>query len=363
MSTGACRAGLSTGPDPTGYAVSAAGTNLGHMYLPALALLRRQHGLITHAQVLEVVPHRGDVRRLVRSGRLVPVRRGVLVDAEVWDAAEPFRARPLLRVRAAALSLQSPSYAFSHDSSSIVLDMGAPSPESALVHVSRAKVHGDAVRAGVKHHRAPYLHADVLEVHGLRVLGPARTALDLAREHGRAAGLAGCDAALRRGVRREELADAFSRMHCWPGSTVMRWCIEHADAGAESYLESLGRELVLELGVGVPQTQFGLSDGRREVWCDMRVGRHVYEVDGLLKYPDDPEAARLVLRKEKERQDFIGGFKLGVSRITAYDCGAGRAAALGRLHREQADTDRRFGTSIDDLAPFILPPARRRRSA
>jgi hypothetical protein len=333
------------------------------MYLPALALLRRQHGLITHAQVLEVVPHRSDVRRLVQSGRLVAVRRGVLADAEVWDAAEPYRARPLLRIRAATLSLQSPAYAFSHDSSSIVLDMGAPSPESALVHVSRAKVHGDAVRAGIKHHRAPYVNDEVLEVDGLRVLAPARTALDLAREHGRPAGLAGCDAALRRGVSREELTDAFSRMHCWPGSTVMRWCIEHADAGAESYLESLGRELVLELGVGVPETQFGLSDGRREVWCDIRVGRHVFEVDGLLKYPDDPEAARLVLRKEKERQDFIGGFKLGVSRITAYDCGAGRAAALARLDREHADTCRRFGTSIEDLAPFVLPASRRRRSA
>jgi hypothetical protein len=333
------------------------------MFLPAFALLRRQHGLITHAQILEVVPHRGDVRRLVQSGRLVRLRRGVLVDAEVWNAAEPYKAKPLLRIRASALSLQSTAYAFSHDSSSIVLHMGAPSPESALIHVTRAKVHGDAVRAGVKHHRAPYRTDDVLEVDGLRVLGPARTALDLAREHGRPAGLAGCDAALRQGVSREELSDAFSRMHCWPGSTVMRWCIDHADAGAESYLESLGRELVLELGAGVPQTQFGLSDGRREVWCDIRVGRHVFEVDGLLKYPEDPEAARLVLRKEKERQDFIGGFKLGVSRITAYDCGAGRAAALARLDRENADTCRRFGRSIEDLAPFVLPASRRRRSA
>lgn len=333
------------------------------MYLPTFALLRRQHGLITHAQLLEVVPHRGDVRRLVRAGRLVPVRRGVLADAEVWDAAERFRAKPLLRVRAAALTLQSTSYAFSHDSSSIILGMGAPVPEAALVHISRAKVHGDAERAGVKHHRAPFLEVEAGEVEGLRVLGPARTALDMAREHGRAAGLAACDAALRHGVTRAELVEAFERMHCWPGSTVMRWCIAHADAGAESYLESVGRELVLELGVGTPHTQFGLSDGRREVWCDIRVGRHVFEVDGLLKYPDDPAAARVVLRKEKERQDFIGGFKLGISRITAYDCGPGRTAALARLHREQADTARRFGASIEDLSPFVLPPTQRRRGA
>jgi hypothetical protein len=243
------------------------------MYLPAFALLRRQHGLITHAQALELVPHRSDVRRLVLAGRLVPVRRGVLADGEVWAAAEPYRERPLLRIRAATLSLQATSYAFSHDSSSIVLEMGAPAPESALVHISRAKVHGDAVRAGIKHHRAPYVRGEVIELAGLRVLDPARTALDMAREHGRAAGLAACDAALRLGVTRAELATVFARMHCWPGSTVMRWCIEHADAGAESYLESLGRELVLELGVGSPHTQFGISDGRREAWCDIRGGQ------------------------------------------------------------------------------------------
>ena len=116
------------------------------------------------------------------------------------------------------------------------------------------------------------------------------------------------------------------------------------------------------LGVGSPHTQFGISDGRREAWCDIRVGRHVFEVDGLLKYPDDPAAARQVLRKEKERQDFLGGFKLGVSRIAAYDCDGGRQAALARLHREQSDTCRRFGTAIDDLAPYVLPASRRRRS-
>lgn len=334
------------------------------MYLPAFALLRRQHGLITHAQLLTVVCHRSDIRRLIRSGSLTPIRRGVLVDAEVWNNAEHYRARPLLRIRAATLTLQSTTYVFSHDSSAIVLEMGAPRPETALVHITRRKVHGDAERAGVKHHRAPHLDSEVRVEEGLRVLDPARTALDIAREHGRAHGLAACDAALRCGSTRQDLEVAFGRMHCWPQSTVMRWCIEHADFHAESYLESLARDLVLELGVGTPQTQFGLTDGRREVWCDIRVFRHIFEVDGLLKYPhDDPEEARLVLRREKERQDFISGFKLGVSRITAYDCGAGRAAALTRLEREYADTCRRFGTAIDDLAPFVLPLSRRRQSA
>lgn len=330
------------------------------MYVPAFALMRRQHGLITHDQLRQIGASPEDVRRLVKAGRLVRLRRGTYCDGDTWRGADSYREQPILRVRAASLTLRSTPYAFSHDSAAIVLDMGSPSPTSALVHVSRTKVHGDAVRAGVKHHLAPYSATRVLEIDGLRLLDPARTALDLAREHGRSAGLAGCDAALRLGVPREELELEFAEMHCWPNSRIMRWCIEHCDDGAESYLESQGRELVLELGIGSPETQFGLADGRREVWCDIRVARHVFEVDGLLKYADDPDKARAVLRKEKERQDFISGFKLGVSRITARDCGPGRAAALVRLAREFEDTCRRFGTSIEDLRPFIVPRSLRR---
>ncbi len=330
------------------------------MYLPAFDLLHRQHGLITSRQLAELGCTRDDVDRLLGHGKLVRVRRGVYADGDAWSTADPHRSRPLLRIRAAGMSLTSPFYVFSHDSAAIVLEMGAPSPATAIVHVTRSKVHGDAERAGVKHHRAPFAKEDVVVVHGLRVLRPARTALDMAREHGRAAGLAACDSALRRGVSREQLTEVLDSMFCWPGTHTMAWCVEQADRGAESYLESQGRELVLELGIGRPSTQLGLTDGRREVWIDFHVGRHMFEVDGMAKYPDDPEEARAALRKEKDRQDFIGGFKLGVSRITAYDCGAGRAAALARLHREHADTCRRFGSSIDDLAPFVLPPERRR---
>ena len=128
-----------------------------------------------------------------------------------------------------------------------------------------------------------------------------------------------------------------------------------ADPGAESWLESAGRVLVASLGIGRPETQFGLRDGRRSVRCDLRVGRHVFEVDGMVKYgptlTDDP---RRTLREEKARQDFITGFKLGVSRITAHDCGPGWAAAQRRLLREFQDTCARWGTDMGDLAPHVV---------
>ena len=114
-------------------------------------------------------------------------------------------------------------------------------------------------------------------VAGLPVLDRARTALDMVREHGRAYGLAACDAALRQGVTRAELCERLARMKDWPHSRCMRWCIEHADPLAESYLESLVRDFVLELGIGRPELQLGLSDGHTTAFADMIVKRHFFK--------------------------------------------------------------------------------------
>ena len=304
-----------------------------------------------------------EVRRLVVAGSLVRVRRGVYVDAETWAALEPYREQPMIRIRAAQLALQS-EHVLSHDSASIVLGMGAPRPRDALVHVTRSKVHGDAVRAGVKHHLAPYRPDDVLTREGLTVLGPARTALDMVREHGRAHGLAACDAAMRSGTTRTQLGGVLQTMGSWPHSRSMRWCVEHADGRAESYLESLGRDLVLELGIGRPELQFGITDGHRTAFVDMVVGRHCIEVDGRMKYePDNPSGHDpvVVLMEEKSRTDFLLGMKLGVSRVTQHDLFKARPAALRRLAREYADTCSRFGTDVSDLTPYRISrsPARR----
>lgn len=333
------------------------------MYLPLIALMQRQHGLVTSRQLAGAGLDPNDVRRLLALGELVRVRRGVYADGQAWHGLDPFRGRPLLAVRAAQMVLRAHDYAFSHDSASIPLAMGAPDPRTSLVHVSRPKVHGDAVRGGVKHHLAPYRPEDVTDVDGLPVLVRSRTALDMVREHGRAHGLAACDAALRQGVSRAELADQLSRMAAWPHSRCMRWCIQHADPLAESYLESLARDFVLELGIGHPECQFGLTDGHTTAFVDLRVGRHFFEADGLLKYsignPSD-EDPDVVLLKEKRRHDFLTGFKLGSSRLTHAELFGGRRAALTRVFREYADTCARFGSSIDDLAPYRVTRTRPR---
>ncbi|WP_210439036.1 type IV toxin-antitoxin system AbiEi family antitoxin domain-containing protein [Nocardioides xinjiangensis] len=316
---------------------------------------RTQHGLLTHQQAVATGLSPRDIARLVRAGAWARIRKGVYADAEAYAAADPHREAPMIRMRAVVLSLAR-TPVFSHDSAAIVLGLGVPDAARAAVHVAQPEHRASRKAGGVVTHGAPFRDDEVRVVDGLRVVGAARTALDMARFHGLWPGVAACDAALRSGVTRADLEAAAAVMRGWPYKARVDRAVGLADAGSESYLESLARGLVVDLGIGTPQTQFGLTDGHRVAWCDIRVDRHVFEADGLLKYAADPDRA---LREEKNRQDFVCGFKLGVSRITLHDCLAGRRAALRRLAREYADTCARFGTSIDDLAPYVLPSSAR----
>ena len=328
--------------------------------------MARQRGLITHQQCLACGMDPRAVRQLLSSGAWVRVRRGVYADADAWGALDEFHGRPLQRVRAASLVLER-SHHFSHDSAALALGIWLPDARASLVHVTRPRVLGRRIEAGIKHHKATFTPAQSLVVDGLPVLGLARTALDIAREHGLTPGVAAVDSARRLGASLAELREVAEQMWCWPGSRVIAGAITLSDPRSESYGEAAARVLVHELGIGWPEAQFELSDGVRHVACDLRVGRHVFEFDGKLKYltPEqggiDVAPAGQTLWQEKKRQDFVTGFKLGMSRITTYDLHAGRAAARGRLIREFEDTCRRFGTSIDDLAPYIVhrryPPA------
>lgn len=301
------------------------------------------------------------VDRLVRVGTWVAVRRGVYA-TPAYVAAQLHRSdRQRLQDDAACLRI-SRSHVRSHASAAVVLGMQVLLPDPPTTHVTRDGVHGSRHEHGVKHHLAPYDAAQVLVVDGVRVLEPARTALDITREQGLVAGVAAMDAALRLGVRRERLQTAFAQMTCWPGSTLIRAGLERCDAGSDSLAETLGRLMAARLGRGRPQTQFGLSCDGRTAYADLRLGRHLIEIDGRMRYaPGQPRRPDEIWWDEKKRQDWLCGFKLGISRLTWADVWPfGQPAVLARLEREAADTDRRFGTDIADLAPYVVQRRPRR---
>lgn len=323
------------------------------------AIMSSNHGLITRRQAIDagLVPERID--RLVRDGDWTSVRRGVYADSAYVATLTTRRGQRLLADRAASKRISMP-HVMSHDSAAYELDLAILYASKPLTHVTRPVVVGTHLRHGVKHHLAPYRPPQVVEIEGIAVLDAARTGLDIAREHGNRAGVVAIDSARRAGASLDDLWRAEQPMKSWPEVTVVREAIDLSDPNSDSAAETLGRELVEELGFGRPQTQFGLTADGRTAWCDLRLGRHLFECDGYIKYQRVEDGgvaivdAQETVWREKQRQDWVCGFKLGMSRIIWADFwGAERAAALVRLRREYLDTCARFGESIEDLTPYL----------
>ncbi len=309
------------------------------------AHLTRHHAVITHAALLQLGVDRAEVKRWAAQGSLVRLRRGAYTDAATWGEADEYHGRPRLLALAASATMQH-RHVLSHDSAAHVLGLDFLQPARPLLHVTRDRVVGSRTCSGVKHHGAPYRAEQVVEVDGVRVLDPVRTALDLGREHGLHAGTSACDQALRRGATREDLVRAAADMWSWPQVTTVRRCIELADGGAENPGETLARIVVAGLGFGRPRTQFPVRTRWGLRWCDLVVGAHVIEFDGRLKYRESAAGERAgdVVWRERSRERALLDAGLGVSRVTWTELRADSVPATSaRLIREINETVRRVG--------------------
>jgi hypothetical protein len=334
--------------------------------LPAVRRLAlSENGLISRYAALNAGVPADDVVRLVRGGTWVPVRRGWYTHRDHWQALDERIGRPRLLIVASHRSLARP-HVVSHSSAANLLDLPILQVSDGLVHVTKPGGPRAWVRHGIKHHQARYTQEQVIARLGVPVLDIARTALDIGRESGFVHGVCAIDAARQRGVTMAELQAALTAMRHWPNVAASRAALDFSDDGAESIGESLLRIVVDEAGLGPIQTQFELRDGSRSARCDMRVGRQLFEFDGRLKYLR-PAAGGIATKpsdqivwEEKQRQDWLGGFELGMSRIVWSELwGDQRRLTIARLQREFAATTARYGTSIDDLAPYLV---RRRAS-
>jgi hypothetical protein len=285
------------------------------------------------------------------------VRPGWFTPRDAWDALDTQRGRPLLEIVAAHRSVHEP-HAISHVSAAVVLDLPFLRPRVPLIHLTKLKGPRTRVRAGIKHHQARCRVPVLMTRDGVPILGPERTALDIAREDGFAAGVVAIDAVRRRGVSLKELELHLEHMRHWPHVSIAREALGFSDPGAESIGESLLRILVSELDLGLPmETQFEIRDATGCARCDLRVGRHIFEFDGAIKYRlrENGGVATVdpghVLMQEKHRQDWVCGFQLGMSRVVWDDLwGMQRQRTKIRLRREFNATVARFGVDIADLA-------------
>lgn len=291
---------------------------------------------------------------LLRSGVLVPVRRGVYANAAAWGSLDIYRGRPRLEARAAVMKMDR-GWVLSHDSAALEWGLPLLRRPPKFVHITRPGYSSAWTRFGVKHHYAHYQSSQVERVGELSVLNVARTVVDIGREHGEVACILAADAAIRSGVARAALIEAYLPMSYWPHITGVRSGVDFADGRAENPAESLGRILVDELGIGKTDPQFPIRLGDGVAWGDIRVGNHIFEIDGRIKYRSVAAGGvaqgsiEEVIWEEKKRERLIQAEGLGVSRIFWEDFWEPqRSTAKVRLRKEwQLSTDR-FGLDLAD---------------
>jgi hypothetical protein len=319
------------------------------------AVMAANGGLLTWAQARDGGLSTPELRHLVRKGVLVALRRGLYVDGELWRSLNPYREQHRLRTRAVIAGLKR-GFVVSHDSAAYELDLDILAPPVPHTHITRPGSTTAWSRYGVKHHYARYAASQIVLVDGLEVLDPARTAVDIAREHGEPYGEIACDAALRLGVSKAALRDACAPMISWPHILRTRRAVDFARPGAQTAIETLGRLLAVELGVGETDLQFPVrvEDGR-VLWGDIRVGCHVFETHGKIKYLSPAEGGVAekspgeIAWEAKKRDRLFLAQGLGTSHIYWDDCWPPkRARTLVRLREEYDDTVRRFGDRLPE---------------
>jgi hypothetical protein len=157
-----------------------------------------------------------EIRRSVRGGRLVVVRRGSYVDrSSLPDKPEQ---RHALRVRAAAPDLAGDAV-ISHASAAALFGLPLWGVRLDRMHVTRHRRSGGRVDPRLHVHSAVLAVEDVVVVGGLAVTSVARTVADLARSLPFEAAVGVADAALcKELVTHDELALPSSAAHAAPVS-------------------------------------------------------------------------------------------------------------------------------------------------
>ncbi|ACQ79998.1 conserved hypothetical protein [Beutenbergia cavernae DSM 12333] len=200
---------------------------------------------------------RRDVREALAVGALRRVFRGVLVDADVADTRE---------LRSAAALLVVPRHAVACDDFAAWVhgaDTRTPGDRfemrpSFVVPHGRNRITPD--RARTRQTVVP--DRDVVELNGLLLTSPLRTAADLLRLRWRPYALAAADAlAHARVVDEVALREYVAELRRFPGTKQAKELAPRVDRRAESHGESWQRCRILDAGFPRPELQLEMKDG------------------------------------------------------------------------------------------------------
>ena len=271
------------------------------------ALLHQQLGVITHLQALAFFSPEA-IRHRVRAGRWERILHGIYAIAGgISD--------PLIRAAAAQLAYGDRVF-LSFEDAATLLGFGVLS--SRTTHVTALA--GDDIQgcAGVTVHTSTVAIEPVV-VRGLRGTPAARTVVDLARSRTLRNGLAVADAALARGLERDDLVAEVARHAGLRGVVNARQVVAWADARSESPQESRVRAECLRAGFPPPDLQISICDAwGNEIyridlgWKEYKLG---VEYDGQQFHLFD----QAVFRRDRQKQNHLLSMGWELLRFTDVD--------------------------------------------
>lgn len=228
-----------------------------------------EHGL--SARHLRLLIDVGDVRRVLHSV-YAPCGIPDSVESRAWAAGLVLRPHTVLCDRTAAWFWGVDTF----DYRELEILPG--------LEVYALRGHSRVRRSGCRGGERDLLPGDIVEVGGVRVTTPLRTALDLACTLGRRDALAALDGFMRvHGLTREQLRSELVRYFRRRGVVQARQLVGFADARAESPGESWARLEMLDHGLPAPELQWWVEDDGRKVFrLDMAYPKHrvAVEFDG-----------------------------------------------------------------------------------
>jgi very-short-patch-repair endonuclease len=275
----------------------------------------------------------GVTARQLRGSRCRQLLRGVYLGADVQATTE---------ILAAAVALIVPPGAVIARTTAALLqgaDIGYAGDRVIDVLTARE----DQIRRPGIRSRAAHLDPDdVIEVMGIPVTSPVRTAFDLARRRDLIEAVVGVDAMLNRGGC--DLAELAAYVDDHPGWRGVRWAKEtlrHVEPKAESPMESRQRMRLVLGGLPRPEAQYTLYDVNGLFVARLDHGYEKWRVSP--EYDGDPHKDRW--RYDNERQQAIRDLGWWHRRYTSYSIGSGwgrmvaevRAALLERGWQPSSD--------------------------
>ena len=224
-----------------------------------------------------------DLAAMLQSGELQHLRRGAYATR---PTSSPEDAHRLLV--AATLPMLSSTCIVSHQSGALLHELPWWSDSCSRVHVTRSKPSGGRRDPLVHVHPALLEPCDQVVIDGMPVTSLARTVADCLRTLPYPRAVAVADAALRKGLGREELASQLRRASRRAGVGRARRAAAFADARAEAVGESFSRVLLHELRLPPSDLQVEVhdEDGVLVGRCDFgwSASRTLGEFDGRVKY-------------------------------------------------------------------------------